>query len=248
MTEGERAEKIAHGQRVRWGWDVAVVAAVLMALGALVGVWNVDRARADAAEQTLVSVAEQVQAECDTNGELRVDGRDLCERVDDVVEDPGAAATPVDGRDGVDGTDGADGTDGTDGVDGEDGVDGTDGTDGVDGVDGTDGVAGANGTNGIDGAAGRGIQSMQCATGGWIITYTDGIAASDSGPCRGPAGENGTDGEDSTVPGPPGVGIKTIECPDTDTDDWIVTLTDDSTQTVAGPCRVEPIIEPPTQE
>ena len=67
------------------------------------------------------------------------------------------------------------------------------------------GADGSNGADGDDGVPGRGLQSMQCATGGWVIQYTDGLFAPDPGPCRGPQGEqgepgkNGIDGKDGTA-------------------------------------------------
>jgi hypothetical protein len=62
-------------------------------------------------------------------------------------------------------------------------------------------VPGPAGINGLNGADGRGIQSMQCAAGGWIIKYTDGLAAPDPGPCQGPQGPQGVHGEQ----GPQGI-------------------------------------------
>ncbi|WP_166790643.1 MULTISPECIES: hypothetical protein [unclassified Cryobacterium] len=63
----------------------------------------------------------------------------------------------------------------------------------------------------------------------------------------GATGAVGATGADSTVPGPigpPGVGIASVTC---HTDGyWFFTLTDDSTQTVAGPCRVDEITTTPT--
>jgi hypothetical protein len=47
--------------------------------------------------------------------------------------------------------------------------------------------------------------------------------------CRGPAGKDGTDGED-------GRGIAKVECHTTG--DWIFTWTDGTASTVTGPCRV----------
>jgi hypothetical protein len=56
------------------------------------------------------------------------------------------------------------------------------------------GPRGPKGDPGDVGASGRGIQSMQCATGGWVITYTDSLTEPDGGPCRGPQGEPGPQG------------------------------------------------------
>ncbi|WP_218044411.1 collagen-like protein [Paramicrobacterium chengjingii] len=50
----------------------------------------------------------------------------------------------------------------------------------------------------------------------------------------GPKGDTGSAGSD----GKDGRGITTITC-DTETLDWIITYTDDTTTTVDGPCRIE---------
>jgi len=124
------------------------------------------------------------------------------------------APDPVPGPPGPVGPRGADGK-------GEPGPPGADGLPGADslipgpaGKDGKDGVSVA----GPQGPAGESIVGPQGATG--------------------PAGE---DGKDSTVPGPQGVGIQTVTCQENG--DWIFTLTDQTTITVPGPCRVDPIIE-----
>lgn len=54
----------------------------------------------------------------------------------------------------------------------------------------------------------------------------------------GPAGPSGEDGDD-------GRGITAITC-DQETDDWTVTYTDETTDTIDGPCRVE--VTPPDPE
>lgn len=83
----------------------------------------------------------------------------------------------------------------------------------------------------------------------------------------GPEGPRGPAGEDSTVPGPPGAastvpgpqgatgsegpagpagpsgrGVTSVSCNDDGT--WTFTYTDDSQQTVAGPCRAEQLLGP----
>lgn len=219
MTEVERAEQIAAGPRHRFWWNIVLVSGFVLALaGLFVALYQLSH-RAETAETSAVSLAEQVQERCDTEGSFLVGDRDLCEQADNVAEDPGVTPGPVSGRDGVDGARGPQGIPGVEGKQGRTGPPGEigprgpvgprggPGEDGEDGADSTvPGPAGINGTNGLNGADGRGIQSMQCATGGWIVTYTDGIS-SDSGPCRGPQGDQGSKGEpgkDSTVPGPKG--------------------------------------------
>lgn len=92
---------------------------------------------------------------------------------------------------------------------------------GVPGQTGPPGPAGADGSNGSDGAPGA--------------PGADG-APGPAGPA-GPAGPSGADGR----------GVFAMQC--LDSGDWQITYTDMSTQTVPGPCRVNPITpELPTPE
>ncbi|MFJ4173421.1 hypothetical protein [Microbacterium sp. NPDC089696] len=61
---------------------------------------------------------------------------------------------------------------------------------------------------------------------------------------KGDTGNDGQPGKDSTVPGPTGLGIATIECLDDGT--WRFTMTDATTRDLPGPCRVAPTPEPTT--
>jgi len=143
VTETERAEQVAAGPRRRFVQNVALAVALVLGLAGVLLGWHELDQRAQTAETSAVSLAEQVQDACESQGSLDLDGRDLCQQADDVVEDPAADRVPVDGRDGVDGVDGEDGTDGTDGRDGKPGQDGKDGQPGADGVDGEDGTPGS---------------------------------------------------------------------------------------------------------
>jgi hypothetical protein len=119
------------------------------------------------------------------------------------------------------------------------------------------GPAGENGTDGANGEPGRGLLSMQCATGGWIITYSDGLGEPDPGPCRGPQGEKGEKGDqgdqgekgepgkDSTVPGPPGTARPgTYACPDGEYATGF-TVADDGAVTLSCQAPTPPVIGPP---
>lgn len=66
--------------------------------------------------------------------------------------------------------------------------------------------------------------------------------------CQGDPGTPGATG-DTGPAGKDGRGIETTTCPDDEDDDWVIHYTDGSSETVAGPCRAQPIIEPePTPE
>lgn len=155
------------------------------------------------------------------NSELRAqlsasqaNAQDLYEQLlDEGVTPEGDAPAEV-----VPGPAGAQGERGPRGFDGQDGksVIGPRGPAGVDGTDGADGES----VTGPQGPAGESVVGPQ-------------------GPA-GPTGPAGKDGKDGAT-GPQGVGIATVTCQENG--DWIFTLTDQTTITVPGPCRVDPIIE-----
>ena len=64
---------------------------------------------------------------------------------------------------------------------------------------------------------------------------------------KGDVGNQGDPGNDSTVAGPAGLGISTIECMDDGA--WRFTMTDGTVRDTPGPCKVLPVPEPtPTPE
>lgn len=228
MTESERAEQISRGPRRRWIQNIALAAALVLGVAGVLLGWHELDQRATTAETSAVSLAEQVQAACDSQGSLDLDGRDLCEQADDVVQGtpvtgpagpqgppgpPGpTGATGATGRQGERGPAGARGADGRDGSDGATGATGAAGSDGVDGVDGADGATGETGPTGPQGAVGP------------------------AGP-PGPAGPTGATGR----------GVAKVEC--LSTGDWVFTFTDGQASTVPGPCRaVAPTPTPTTMK
>lgn len=128
------------------------------------------------------------------------------------------------------------------------------GCDGKDGVDGKDAPppdpaelhalvtqvvltycdAGPQCDKGDTGEAGRDAPSVEEVRAMVTTVVDDHCAAQPGGTCEGAGGDDGA----------PGVGLRDFECPDDENDDWLITFTDDTTRTVTGPCRVEPIIEP----
>lgn len=128
---------------------------------------------------------------------------------------------------------------------GEDGENGQNGTDGENGRAPTAEEIGAavaafcadgscRGADGEDGKQGPPPSDEQVRA--QVAVY---CAANNE--CRGPEGPEGDAGQTGER-GPQGIGIKSITCPESG--DWVITLTDDSVQTVTGPCRVAPIITP----
>jgi hypothetical protein len=90
------------------------------------------------------------------------------------------------------------------------------------------------GPAGQDGRDGRSIQGPP----GESIIGPPGESA--TGPA-GPAGQDGQDGQPGTD-GKDGRGVASISCQDDGS--WLITYTDDTTQTVGGPCRVLTISPP----
>jgi hypothetical protein len=99
---------------------------------------------------------------------------------------------------------------------------------------------GDTGQDGQDGQDGPSVEEVRAMVDGAIADH---CAAQPGGTCEGAAGSDGDDGDD----GARGVGLKSVTCPGPQ-DDWIVTFTDDTSQTVPGPCRLDPIIEPSPQD
>ncbi|MGH8877441.1 MAG: hypothetical protein ACRD0P_08890 [Stackebrandtia sp.] len=120
---------------------------------------------------------------------------------------------------------------------------------------------GGPGPAGPPGPPGLGVDSVRCASGTWVITYSD-SSTSYAGDCtgdRGPAGADGEDGADGIgepgepgpvgPSGPPGAngsdgadgndgrGITSAEC-DPDTGRWVITYSDGDVDSDAGPCAV----------
>jgi hypothetical protein len=126
---------------------------------------------------------------------------------------PAAAASPSTRFVPVPGTPGNPGPVGAPGSPGAPGTPGTPGEAGEKGGVGAGGSTGSTGQPGEPGADGK-----------------DGSDGKDG--AQGPAGadgENGTNGAD-------GRGIRTVACQDDGT--WLITYTDDTTETADGPCRV----------
>ena len=222
MTEVERADKIAAGPRRRFTQNIVGIAALLLALAALGVVWHDAWQRAHDAEASAVSLAQQVQNACESQGSLDLDGRNLCREADDVVQ-----GTPAAGPAGAQGVQGVQGPRGFTGVQGAQGRTGPPGETGPPGPVGPRGEPGAAGANGLNGAGGeQGIEGQQGATGP-----------------QGPTGVAGAQGETGAT-GKDGRGIADIVCHTTG--DWIITLTDGTALTVKGPCRVTQPAPTPT--
>lgn len=164
------------------------------------------RAEAETTAANAVSLAEQIQAECEDPA-VDVDLQ-ICRQAEDIADEP---TEPVPGPVGPQGPEGPQGPRGFTGVEGPPGPVGPAGAQGLPGGVGPAGATGADGADGADGASGESIVGPE-------------------GP-QGPAGPPGPAGE-------AGRGIVSIVCGDDN--NWLITFTDDTTQTVEGPCRFPP--------
>lgn len=137
---------------------------------------------------------------------------------------------------------GVPGPQGRTGPPGETGPRGPSGPRGEPGEDST--VPGPAGIDGLNGTDGRGIQSMQCATGGWVIKYTDLTTAPDPGPCQGPQGAHGVQGPQG-APGPQGTAKPgDYACPDGEVMTGF-TVAEDGAVTLACKDDAPPVIDTP---
>jgi hypothetical protein len=153
-------------------------------------------------------------------------------------EDKAAAVETIikaakDGAPGVAGPPGSDGQDGLDGADGSNGQDGRTvrGPRGFIGPVGPNGAPGSDGQDGSDGASVVGPPGPAGPPGATGETGSKGDT--------GAAGSDGKDGAD----GEPGRGVRSVDC-DPDTQQFVVTFSDDTTQVVDGSDCVASLLDP----
>jgi len=194
MTEqhDDQVDQVIAGKAQRNAGTALFVLALVLSLALNVWLWWDASNRAQDAESSAVSLAQQVQAACESEGSLDINGQDLCDRADEVVEGSAGAAGPI-GPEGPQGIPGIQGVRGPPGPTGLRGVPGADGENGRDGEDGSTGPPGAPGADGADGEPGPAGQNGADGEDG-----TDGENGA-AGP-EGPSGPAGADG----APGPEG--------------------------------------------
>lgn len=172
------------------GWWLNAFLSFLLVVG--VGWIIFDREQAQKDEETAtgnaVSLAEQVRQACDDTSVPTADLGDLCNRAQDVVEEPNE---PVKGEKGDPGEDGQDGR----------GITGATVTDGVLRLSYTDGssrdvgrVQGQDGADGADGADGRSIVDAEVAGTALVLVFSDGSTET-VGTVVGADGQDGEDGQ-----------------------------------------------------
>lgn len=227
MSEAQKANQVIAGKSRRDLVTIILLAVILSLLAWITWDRLQSQRRAELAEATTVSLAEQIQAAC-LDAEVIVSDQDVCDRADEVVDEgPPTTVSGERGPAGPAGPTGFPGRPGTEGPSGPPGAEGQPGTDGqsIMGTPGPLGLPGAPGSTGEPGSPGA-----------------DGPAGppGESGPSgptgpEGPPGPTGTPGEPGQ-PGTDGRGVLTLTCQDDGT--WLITYTDDTTSTTPGPCRV----------
>lgn len=200
---------------------------ILVAIGFLIWtIWSINTTQqeADNATTNANALADQVSQACN-EGAVKIDGRDICTKAQQVKDDVKPAEPGPQGRRGLQGPRGVPGPAGTPGTDGETGEQGEAGQPGAEGQPGQDGESGSPGEDGEPGAAGQAGAPGKNGT-----TGQPGAKGEKGDPGKtGDKGEKGDKGE-------AGRGVKSVTC--TASGDWSFTFTDGTTVTVTGPCRV----------
>ena len=239
MSESQIANEVITKKGRR---DLVTLALLIVIVGMLGWItWDREQSqrRAELAEATTVSLAEQIQTAC-LDDAVIVSDRDVCDRADRVVDDGPQVVAGERGERGPAGEAGPTGPPGRPGAAGEDGTDGEPGTAGIPGTPGPAGrtVVGPPGEAGTDGSIGS--DGTPGAPGADGLTGPPGPigAPGPTGP-PGPAGEPGPTGAPGApgADGTPGRGVELLECQADGT--WLITYTDDTTSTTPGPCRAE---------
>lgn len=185
--------------------------------------------KAEDAESSASQLANQVSRAC-AEGSVKVDGRDICKKAEQVQKD--TAAVTKQGPPGPKGEKGDRGLPGRDStVPGPAGKPGKDST--VPGPPGPPGPPGKNST--IPGPAGEpGAPGKDSTVPGPIGPPGPKGEKGDRG-SPGEAGPPGPEGPEGPA-GKTGRGIRDVSC--TSDGDWLFEFTDDTSVTVDGPCRV----------
>ena len=230
MSEAQKANQVIAGKSGRDLVTIILLAVILSLLAWITWDRLQSQRRAELAEATTVSLAEQIQAAC-LDAEVIVSDQDVCDRADEVVDE--GPPTTVSGERGPAGPAGPTGFPGRPGIEGPSGPSGAPGAEGQPGTDGQS-IMGTPGPLGLPGAPGSTGEPGSPGADGPAGPPGESGPAGPTGP-EGPPGPTGTPGEPGQ-PGTDGRGVLTLTCQDDGT--WLITYTDDTTSTTPGPCRI----------
>ncbi|TSI11978.1 collagen-like protein [Brevibacterium aurantiacum] len=221
----------------RWFNTVMLLVAIACIIWTLWSI-NMSKQEADEATTSANALADQVATACE-DGAVKVDGRDICTKAQQVkknVDEPEAGPAGPRGRQGVPGprstVPGPAGEPGEDGQDSEvPGPTGETGEPGDQGAPGEDseipGPVGEPGKPGVPGEDGSTVVGPPGAKG------EKGEKGDKGESVTGPPGPRGDKGEKGSA----GRGISDVTC--TADGDWLFEFTDGTDVTVAGPCRAQ---------
>lgn len=219
-------------------WTIAIGLLLLVFFAA----WSVwaqysTRQEAEDASQNANALADQVAEAC-ANGEVKVNGSNICTKANQVKKDVKPSLSGPAGPAGPPGPRGPKGEPGQDST-----IPGPAGKPGQDGEDSDiPGPVGQQGDTGVPGPAGEPGSTGQKGEAG--------TPGQDGAPgAKGEKGEKGNPGPkgdkgDTGSPGKNGRGVASVAC--TKNGDWLFTFTDDTTITVDGPCRAQQTTTTPT--
>lgn len=222
-------------------WTIAI-GILLLTFFAAWSIWAQYSTKQEAqdASQNANALADQVAEAC-SNGEVKVNGRNICTKAEQVKKDVKPAEAGPAGPPGPPGVPGPRST--IPGPAGQPGKNGEDSN--VPGPAGQPGQQGAPGEDSeVPGPAGEpGAPGKDSTVPGPKGDKGDSIV----GP-PGPKGDKGDRGEkgDTGDPGKNGRGVASVTC--TTDGDWLFTFTDDTSITVDGPCRVEQTTTEPSPQ
>ena len=209
--------------------SASMLVVALLSLGWTIWSISTSKQEADEAASSASALADQVAQACEENA-VKVNGRDICSKAEQVKRDVKPAEPGPEGPKGdpgPKGSPGSKGDPGTEGKPGEPGSEGEAGEPGPKGEPGSEGEAGEPGSKGEAGAPGS--KGEPGAPGSKGEPGAPGPKGEKGDP--GPAGAKGEKGD----PGPAGRGINDVTC--TADGDWLFEFTDGTSVTVTGPCR-----------
>lgn len=224
-------------------WSIAL--GMVLVIACLVWtVWSISSSKQEADDNAANAnaLADQVAAAC-ADGEVKVNGRDICTKAQQVKKNVAQSEAGPAGPQGPRGTPGPRST-----VPGPAGSPGSDGEDSD--IPGPVGEQGGQGEPGDQGAPGEDSEvpgpAGEAGAPGKDSSVPGPAGAKGEKGDKGPPGPRGAKGEkgDRGEPGKNGRGVSSVSC--TSDGDWIFTFTDDTTITVDGPCRAEQTTSAPS--
>jgi hypothetical protein len=234
-TKAERRLRKPHSQVM----TALIVAAVLLTVGWIT--WDRSRTQQESqvSADNAASIAAQVRAACDRNGETARELGDLCRQAEEIEQRPAETIPGPMGERGMPGPTGPQGPPGLRGLQGEQGEPGPPGAEGPRGIQGDPGAVGPVGPSGPTGETGSAGPAGETIVGPEGPQGPQGEQG-ETGPA-GPAGPAGSDGAD-------GRGIVSVTFENGGDCRMVITYTDATEDVFGGMpasmCKEQPDEEP----